>query len=258
MQGNSAAQGVVALMYHGVGEPADPAEGARYTVTVRELEDQLAVLAKTRTVDPRDGSARAGVVLTFDDGEASVVTEALPRLQLVGIRGALFMTTGWIGRAGYLDRDGLRQLHAAGWLLGSHGHTHRFLSTLGRAELEDELHRSRSILGDLLGAPPAHLAFPGGRSSSEVLRAATAAGYRRFWSSAPGLNATLDTDAPLRRTAVRRGDPLSRFEKLVAASAMAHLGERLNVACKSAVRHALGDERYHALTGRLLATIGRR
>jgi peptidoglycan/xylan/chitin deacetylase (PgdA/CDA1 family) len=256
---NRAAGGVVALMYHGIGEPADPREGSRYTVTVRELESQLAVVARrSSVVDPHDPSARRGVALTFDDGEATVVTLALPRLERLGARAALFMTTEWIGRPRYLDRDGIRALQRAGWLVGSHGHTHRFLTTLSPDELADELQRSRKILGELLGSPPADLAFPGGRTSAAVERAARATGYRRFWSSSPGVNRALEPGEPLRRTAVRRGEELHRFEKLVSGDPVVHLADRVNVACKSAVRQALGDDRYHAFTGRLLASLGRR
>jgi peptidoglycan/xylan/chitin deacetylase (PgdA/CDA1 family) len=253
------AGGVVALMYHGIGAPADPREGARYTVSVQELEAQLDVLERhAEVVDPAQRAARSGVAITFDDGERTVLTEALPRLARARMRAALFMTTGWIGRPGYLDADDLRALVRAGWLVGSHGHTHRFLTTLPAAELADELRRSRDLLADLVGAPPADLALPGGRSSPEVLEAARAAGYERLWTSEPGVNASLAAGAPLRRTAVRRGDPIGRFERLVCASPVAHLADRVNVACKSAVRQALGDDRYHAFTGRLLASLGRR
>lgn len=259
MQGNRADGGVVALMYHGVGAPADPSEGARYTVTVDELEAQLAaILRRSRIVDPRDPLARDGVAITFDDGEDTVLREALPRLRRLGARAALFMTTGWIGRPGYLSADGVAELQRAGWLVGAHGHTHRFLTTLSPAELDEELHRSRAILGEILGEPPVDLAFPGGRTSAAVERAARAAGYTRFWSSEPGLNRQLAPGAPLRRTAVRRGEPLQRFERLASADVVAHLADRVNVGCKSAVRQALGDDRYHAFTGRILATLGRR
>lgn len=253
------AGGVVALMYHGIGEPADPREGARYTVTVRELESQLGVLARRGSiVDPRLRSVATGVAITFDDGEHTVLTEALPRLERLGARAALFMTTAWIGRPGYLDRHGLLAIREAGWLIGSHGHTHRFLTTLAPAELELELRRSSEILAGILGEAPQDLAFPGGRTSSAVERAAAAAGYARLWSSTPGRNRSLAAGAALRRTAVRRGDDLQRFERLVSGSAVAHLGDRVNVACKTAVRQALGDDRYHAFTGRLLAGLGRR
>lgn len=74
--------GVVALMYHGLGEAADPAEGTRYTVGLAEFEAQLELVAAAGgAMDPRRAVVGdSGIVLTFDDGERSVLTEALPRL----------------------------------------------------------------------------------------------------------------------------------------------------------------------------------
>src|SRR5690349_3440798 len=96
---------VVALMYHGIGEPADAGEGKRYTVRVEDLEAQLDVVEQLGGVlDPRRvGLGEGGIVLTFDDGERSVLTEALPRLARRGWVAALFVTTAWIGRPGYLQ-----------------------------------------------------------------------------------------------------------------------------------------------------------
>lgn len=247
-------------MYHGVGEAADPAEGARYTVRAAELDAQLeAIAAAGGAMDPRRATTGdSGIVLTFDDGERTVLTEALPRLARRGWVGALFVTTGWLGRPGYLAAADLAAFRAAGWLVGAHGDTHRFLPTLPLDELRAELSRSRARLAEALGAPPAHLAFPGGRSSPRVEEEARALGFTTLWSSTPGVNAAMLPRGPLRRTAVRRGEPLARFEKLVRGDALAHAADRLDGAVRDAVRRALGDDRYHAVTGRVLAALGRR
>ncbi|BDG09391.1 polysaccharide deacetylase family protein [Anaeromyxobacter paludicola] len=251
---------VVALMYHGLGEPADAAEGARYTVRLEELDAQLDVAAAAPggVLDPRAPSDGPGVVLTFDDGEASVRTEALPRLAALGMRGALFMTTGFLGRPGYLDAAGLRAIHRAGWLIGAHGHTHRFLTLLEPDELHDELERSRAILSAVLGEAPVHLSLPGGRTSDEVERAARAHGFTTFWTSRPGCNASLGEGGVLRRTAIRRGTPLERFARLCRGEPLAHLADELDMGARGLVRRAMGDARYHAFTGRLLGLAGRR
>ncbi len=252
--------GVVALMYHGIGEPADPVEGARYTVTVPELEAQLeAIAAAGGAMEPRRATTGdSGVVLTFDDGERSVLTEALPRLARRGWTAALFVTTAWLGRPGYLAREELRVFRRAGWVVGSHGDTHRFLSTLALEELRAELSRSRDRLVKVLDDPPAHLSFPGGRTSPRVLEEARALGFTTFWSSAPGVNAAMLPNGPLRRTAIRRGEPLWRFARLVRGDALVHAADRLDGAVRGAVQRALGDGRYHAMTGRVLAALGRR
>lgn len=250
--------GFVALMYHGVGEPADPAEGARYTVTVPELEAQLArVAAAGGARDPRRaGHGGAGVVLTFDDGERSVLVEALPRLARRGWVAALFVTTAWLGRPGYLTAAELAPFRRAGWLVGSHGDTHRFLTTLGPDELRAELSRSRRVLARALGSPPTHLSFPGGRTSPAVEEAARACGFTTFWSSVPGVNRA--AGAVLRRTAVRRGAPAWWFARVVRGDPLVHAADRVDGALRGVVRRALGDGRYHAATGQVLAALGRR
>jgi peptidoglycan/xylan/chitin deacetylase (PgdA/CDA1 family) len=252
--------GVIALMYHGVGEPADPAEGARYTVSVAEFEAQLEQIAAAGgAMDPRRAATGdSGVVLTFDDGERSVLTEALPRLQRRGWVGALFVTTAWLGRPGYLTPAAVRALRRAGWVVGSHGDTHRFLTELPPEALRAELSRSRDRLARLLGDPPAHLSFPGGRTSPRVEDEARAHGFTTLWSSAGGVNAAMLPSGPLRRTAVRRGDPAWRFARLVRGDPLAHAADRLDGAVRAAVRRALGDARYQAVTGRVLAAFGRR
>ncbi len=251
---------VVALMYHGIGEPADAAEGSRYTVRVEELEAQLDAVAEVGGVlDPRRaGLGEGGIVFTFDDGERTVLTEAMPRMARRGWRGALFMTTAWLGLPGYLAPADLVRLRGAGWVVGSHGDTHRFLSTLPEPELRAELARSRDRLAEILGEAPAHLAFPGGRTSPLVEHTARALGFTSLWSSSPGMNSALLPGAPFRRTAIRRGLDLGRFRRLVRGDALAHAADQVDMALRGALKRAIGDERYHAVTGRLLGALGRR
>lgn len=248
-------------MYHGIGEPADPAEGARYTVTVPEFERQLEEVAKSSVVvlaPFRIADGSCGLLFTFDDGEASVARHALPRLDRRGHRGALFMTTAWLGRRGFLDAVAIRELDAAGWLIGSHGHTHRFLNTLRADELRDELRRSRDELADILGYPPRHLSFPGGRTSPEVETVARELGFSTLWSSIPGVNRFGYQHQPIRRTAVRRGESIERFRRLVHGDPVTHALEGATARFRGLVRKAVGDERYHGVTGQVLAAFGRR
>jgi peptidoglycan/xylan/chitin deacetylase (PgdA/CDA1 family) len=251
---------VVALMYHGVGEPADVAEGKRYTVRVEDLEAQLEVVEGLGGVlDPRRvGLGEGGIVLTFDDGERTVLTEVLPRLARRGWVAALFVTTAWIGRPGYLSAAELVAIRRAGWTVGSHGDTHRILSTLPEPELRAELSRSAERLAEVVGEWPTHLAFPGGRTSPLVEHTARAVGFTTLWSSSPGVNSALLPGAPFRRTAIRRGLELARFRRLARGETVAHVTDQLDVALRDAVKRAIGDELYHAMTGSILAALGRR
>lgn len=250
-------QGVVALMYHGIGDtPVDGSDTLRYRVREHEFVAQIELLARLgAVVDPSKPIGGSGVVLTFDDGDQTVVDRALPRMQARGMAGVLFMTTAWLGRRGYLDAHGLRTLRDAGWLIGAHGHTHRFLNILSPADLEEELGAARRALAETLGRAPTHLSFPGGRTSPAVEAAARAHGFTTLWSSRPGRNEAIMPGAPLRRTVVRRGTTLGRFGRLCRGEPFTHLADELDMGCRALVRRAVGDERYHALTGRVLGVL---
>jgi peptidoglycan/xylan/chitin deacetylase (PgdA/CDA1 family) len=241
--------GVVALLYHGVGAPAAPGEGTRFTVTAAELEAQLELVAEAGgAMDPRRATTGdSGVALTFDGGERSVLEEAAPRLARRGWVGAVFVTTARLGAPGWLSPEELKAIRAAGWLVGARGHTGRPLAALPRAELDEELSRARSALTGILGSPPAHLAFPGGRSSPAAEDAARAAGFTTLWSSTPGVNAAMLPRGALRRTAIRRGEPLERFRRIVRGDAVTHAAGRLDDVLRGAARRAVGDARWEAL-----------
>ncbi|HEX9052764.1 MAG TPA: polysaccharide deacetylase family protein [Anaeromyxobacter sp.] len=241
--------GVVALLYHGVGTAAGPAGGGRWTVAPGELEAQLeAIAAAGGAMDPRRvATGDSGVAITFDGGDRSVLEEAFPRLARRGWVGALFVATGRLGRPGWLAPDEVVALRAAGWLVGSGGHTGRPLPPLGPAALREDLSRSRDVLAPLLGSPPAHLAFPGGRSSPRAEDVARALGFTTLWSSSPGVNAAMIPRGALRRTAVRRGEPLDRFRRIVRGDPLTHAAGRLDGAAREVARRALGDARWDAV-----------
>ncbi len=115
----------------------------------------------------------ATAYLTFDDGFESVYRVALPEMAKFGGVGAVFVPTAFIGRENtwdatfgvrfrHLGARELRQLHQAGWLVGSHGHTHRDLTRLPDDAVLAELETSWNVLATLLGTPPFALAYPFG------------------------------------------------------------------------------------------------
>jgi peptidoglycan/xylan/chitin deacetylase (PgdA/CDA1 family) len=71
-----------------------------------------------------------------------------------------------------LSTEELREISAAGHIIGSHTHTHRALPQLRRAEAHDEIRRSKEILEDLTGKAVTDFSYPFGmrRHFSEALR----------------------------------------------------------------------------------------
>lgn len=114
----------------------------------------------------------------------------------------------------------LREMHASGFEIGSHGVHHRMLAKLPQPELEVELRESKATLERELGAPASLIAYPvGGYSAFDdrVIDATASAGYEAACSYISGTNplAGLQRYA-LRRLAVERNMGLGWFAAMLA------------------------------------------
>ena len=134
------------------------------------------------------------VMITFDDGCASVKTYAEPVLRKHGACATAFVTTdpdclafsvadGSEPRL--LDED-LRSLDGKVLQFESHGVTHRPLRGLPPDDIRYELAESRRVLEQLLGRPVRYLAIPGNWYDTGVMRIARQCGYHAVWCSNPG------------------------------------------------------------------------
>jgi len=130
------------------------------------------------------------VALTFDDGLASVVEEALPVLARRNLVGAVFLVTGYLGgdnqwpgqgkdapRLPMMGWEELEALAEAGWEVGSHTVSHADLTELSPDRVDAELGEARATIQARLGLDPVALAYPYGRADDAV-RAQAAAHHR--------------------------------------------------------------------------------
>jgi peptidoglycan/xylan/chitin deacetylase (PgdA/CDA1 family) len=122
----------------------------------------------------RQALPERALVLTFDDGDASLFRHAWPVLQRFGMTATVFQlpplangTRLFQGRP-LLGVDEIRQMHAAGIEIGAHTLDHPDLTRLSPAEVEEQVHGSRMALEDLLGAAVPSFAYPFGRSDGSV------------------------------------------------------------------------------------------
>ena len=128
---------------HGIGRPARALETdeGHVWISVEQFEGLL---------DTAVG--RPDVTVTFDDGNISDLEIGLPRLLERGLKARFYVCAGLLGEPGRLDEEGVRELHAAGMVIGSHGWAHRDWRSLdwgprGASEVEEEMVRARQYLG---------------------------------------------------------------------------------------------------------------
>jgi peptidoglycan/xylan/chitin deacetylase (PgdA/CDA1 family) len=191
---------VIVLCYHAV-SARWPSELA---VSPARLRAQLAMLVRRgyrgATFSQALASPRPGrsLVVTFDDGYRSVLTDAHPILSELGLPATVFVPTdhagstapmSWPGIEQWadgpyaselrcLDWDELRRLAAAGWEIGSHTRSHPRLPELAPSGATAELEGSRAAIEAELQAPCHSLAYPYGATNEDVVARAGAAGYR--------------------------------------------------------------------------------
>lgn len=193
------------LMYHQI-VPDDAPEGwvpspladARYGVGVRTFARQMACLREHgfATVSLDDwiggripaGSSSPAVIVTFDDGYESDWTLAAPVLESFSVPATFFVSTGYLGSTGMMDEDQLARLAENPlFSIGSHGETHRFLTTLPEESCRLELIRSFARIRSLTGQTAVDLSAPGGRINRAIAALARKAGYRAVLTSKPGI-----------------------------------------------------------------------
>jgi peptidoglycan/xylan/chitin deacetylase (PgdA/CDA1 family) len=130
---------------------------------------------------------RRPVVLTFDDGSASIPRNALPVLRKLRWPGVLNLKLGNMRSRGGITPVQVRALVSAGWELDSHTISHPDLTTLSATVLEREVGESRWQLQRAFHVPVHFFCYPSGRYDSTVLAAVRAAGYRGATTTRSGL-----------------------------------------------------------------------
>ena len=168
---------IVNLTVHGIGEVGrDLAVNENRTwVTVEQFEQTLDAVV-----------GRDDVRLTFDDGNASDVEIALPRLLERGLRGEFYVLAGLIGDEDRVDEAGVRELVSAGMSVGSHGWAHRDWRRIDDNQAEEEIVAAHERLSRLTGQPVTQVAIPFGSYDARVLRRLRQARISRVYTSDGG------------------------------------------------------------------------
>lgn len=189
--GERGATAIAILMYHSL-----DTSGSVVSVAPSEFADQMTCVADMgfrgislrEAVAHRDASGRwpdHSVVLTFDDGYASVYEHGLPALARHNFRATVFLVSGFVGGrndwaappAGLGTRatvswEQVAEMEAAQLEMGAHTHTHPDLRRLSSAAVEGEMAASRTEIELHVQHPVESFAYPFGGIDETATRVA--------------------------------------------------------------------------------------
>ena len=180
------------LLYHHIGLPSSPA-ASTYYAPPEDFEMQMKALRDwgyssisiSQLVEAILYGARLPnrpVVITFDDGDLDVFTNAYPLMQKYGFSGVVYIVVNFLYADGYMGIDQIKEMAAAGWEVGSHSMTHAHLP-YDHDRLNFEIAQSRNDLQEALGVPVMSFAYPFGETDKVVSQQVQSYGY----TSAVGL-----------------------------------------------------------------------
>jgi peptidoglycan/xylan/chitin deacetylase (PgdA/CDA1 family) len=223
--------GVVVLLYHRVGEQSSATE---IDLPAAVFDQQMAWLAAhnvatdldaalDETAEPFDERRpRHPVVVTFDDGTADLFDVALPILARHDVPSVWYLATDFMEQRREFP-DGGRPLSWAGAreavdsglvTLGSHTHTHALLDRIDPAAAADELDRSVELIGERVGVPVDHFAYPKAVAPSAEVEPLVRARFRSAALGGNRANAYGRTDLHrLARSPIQRRDGMRFFAR---------------------------------------------
>lgn len=119
------------------------------------------------------------VLITFDDGYKDNYTNAFPIMQKYGMKGTIFVVTGFLGvYENYLTWEQAKELLDKGFSIESHTYSHKSMTEASDDELMKELTKSKDKIKEKLGVEANFLAYPTGTYNLHIAALAQAAGYK--------------------------------------------------------------------------------
>lgn len=190
----------IILCYHSVGD-----DGWRFSTNpklferhLQAIKSQTKISSLTNLLESKSG----GVNISFDDGYANLLDNALPRLSSIGATATLFaLSDGEHARRDELENylpimsiPMAQTLHRAGWEIGYHTATHPNLEKLTSVELDQELIEGKKKFEGQLGFKLDYFAYPRGISTDEARAAVRKAGFKMAFTvdGAPALPGSSD------------------------------------------------------------------
>lgn len=159
------------------------------------------------------------VVVTFDDGYASVFTKAYPILKQYRFQATTFMISGWVGLNGtfrMLSATQLKTMQQNGVIdVESHTVHHLDMGYVSSQTAQYELHKSAVTLQQIVGHPILYFCYPSGGYHSQTLSLLKKDGYLLAVTERSGYASPQDNPLELPRLRIFEGMSLPGFAALL-------------------------------------------
>ncbi len=197
--GTPGTEPVPILMYHVINPPPPGAKFPGLYVPPEEFAAQMRALATAGfhavTMDQMLANWTRGtplpggkpIVVSFDNGYQSQLTQALPVLRRLGWVGVEnIQLTGLPPSQGGLSRAQVSELVGAGWELDTQGISHADLISLAPAALREQVAVAREEVRRRYRVPVNWFCYPSGHYNATVIAEVKAAGYVGSTTVVPG------------------------------------------------------------------------
>jgi peptidoglycan/xylan/chitin deacetylase (PgdA/CDA1 family) len=155
------------------------------------------------------------IVVSFDDGYHSHLTNAMPILRSHGWPGVENLEVNQTQQD--LKPADVRALMAAGWEIDAHTISHPDLTTLDDTQLQQEVAGSRKQIQAQFGVPVNFFCYPAGRFDDRVIQAVKGAGFLGATTTQLGLAKPGDNPYKLSRVRVNGSAGVDGLAKQLAA-----------------------------------------
>ncbi len=154
------------------------------------------------------------VIITFDDGYKDNL-KAVRILKEFNFPATIFVIVNRIGKDNYLSYEDIRNfLKNTKVRIGSHTFSHKYLPSLNKKDLEEEIKLSKKILEDIFKVKIETISYPVGGFNKEVLKIVKEAGYICGCTTNRGFSKKLNRFALRRIKVTQKDTPFTLWAKL--------------------------------------------
>lgn len=181
-------------------------------------------------------------LITFDDGNLSDFTYALPLLIELDCFATFFIIVERVGTPNYMTWDQIKELHTNGMIIGSHSLSHPDMTLIDYEAQMKEMSDSKAIIEDKLGIAINCFSFPYGKYNKGLLDLAADLGYQSIFTSSHGVLKLLSPVSP--RNSINSSMSNKIIMKTLEANRVMLFKWQLEDVFKKLFKLILSDEQY--------------